>query len=138
MFKLIIRTPYEEAYVGNAESIYLSTEDGDMQAFENHASVTASILFSPVVIEEEGKEEHFMVRNGLFLFDNDKNEAIILAAHCEKTSEISYKTVEDYAKFIEEQLEAGKDLSDFQILYLKNEKIAVEQQMEIIKPTASN
>lgn len=138
MFKLTIRTPYEESYCKEINSVYLSTEDGDMQAFENHASVTASILFSPVVIEEDSKEEHFMVRNGIFLFDNDKNEALILAGSCEKTSEISYQTVEEYAKFITKQLEEGKDLSDFQILYLKNEKVAVEEQMEVIKSKKAN
>ncbi|MBI4231881.1 hypothetical protein HY605_01500 [Candidatus Peregrinibacteria bacterium] len=138
MFKLTIRTPYEEAYSAEVNSVYLSTEGGDMQAYENHASVTATVLFSPVVIEEDGKEEHFMVRNGIFLFDNDKNEALILAGSCEKTSQISYQTVEEYAKFIDQQLAEGKDLSEFQILYLKNEKVAVEAQMEVVKPAKSN
>lgn len=133
MFKLTIRTPYEEVYKNDVNSVYLAAEDGDMQIFEHHASVTASIAFSPIVIEEDGSEENFMARNGIFLFDNDKNEALILVTSCEKKSEISYQTVEQYAKFIDEQLAAGKDLSDFQILYLKNEKVAVEQQMEEIK-----
>lgn len=130
MFHLTIRTPFEEAYNGEVDSVYLSTEDGDMQAFENHASVTASIAFAPVIVAEGNKEENFMVRNGLFLFDNEKNEAVILVNSCEKKSEISMQTVAEYAKFIEEQLAAGKDLSDFQVLYLKNERVAVEEQMK--------
>lgn len=132
MFKLTIRTPYETTFEGEVKSLYLSAEDGDMQVFENHASITASIAFSPVVIEEEGKDENFLARSGMFLFDNDKNEALMLVATCEKKSEVNYQTVKEYAKFIDEQLAAGKDLSDFQVLYLKNEKVAVEEQMEEI------
>lgn len=130
MFKLTIRTPYEEIFNGEVKSLYISTEDGDMQAFENHASVTASLAFSPIIVEKESKEENYIARNGIFLFDNDNNEALILTASCEKKSEVSYQTVAEYAKFIEQQLAEGKDLSDFQILYLKNEKVAVEEQME--------
>lgn len=133
MFKLTIRTPYKEATVTDVDSIYVSTDGGDIQVFENHASLTASVLFSPLIVEEQGKEEHFMIRNAFFLFDNDNNEAMILADSCEKTSEISYQTVEDYAKFIIKELEEGKDVSDFKLLYLKNERIAIEEQMEAIK-----
>ncbi|PIR55407.1 hypothetical protein COU74_01220 [Candidatus Peregrinibacteria bacterium CG10_big_fil_rev_8_21_14_0_10_36_19] len=133
MFKLTIRTPYEDVFSGEAESIYLTTEDGDMQIFENHASITASLSFSPVVVEITGKDEHYLARNGLFLFDNEKNEAVLLTLYCELKSEVSYQTVEEYAKFIQEQLEEGKDLSDFQILFLKDEKVAVEEQLNEIK-----
>lgn len=133
MFKLIIRTPYDKVFEGDAKSVYLSSEGGDLQCFENHASLSASIQFSPVVVEEEGKDETYLARNGSFFFDNDKNEAILLVSSCEKKSEISYQSVEDYAKFIEEQLEKGEDLSEFQILFLKNEKVAVEKQIEEIK-----
>jgi len=133
MFKLTIRTPYEDVFSGDAESIYLTTEDGDMQVFEHHASITASLSFSPVVVEIPNKDEHYLVRNGLFLFDNEKNEAILLTLYCELKSEVSYQTVEEYSKFIEKQLEEGKDLSDFQILFLKDEKVAVEEQLNEIK-----
>lgn len=127
MFKLTIRTPEEEIYAKDAYSLYLSTEGGDMQIFENHASVTASILFSPIIVGvEENEEEVFIARNGMFLFDNDKNEAIVLTTFCERKSETSYKTLEEYSKFIKKQLDEGKDLSELQIKYLKNELVSVE------------
>jgi len=130
MFKLTIRTPYETKFDGEVESLYFTAEDGDMQIFENHASVTASLFFSPIVIEEENKEETFLARTGIFLFDNEKNEAMMLATSCEKKSEINYKTIKKYSEFIDNQLAEGKELSDFHIAYLKNEKVAIEQEME--------
>ncbi len=130
MFTLTIRTPYEEVFKGEVESVYLTSEGGDMQIFENHASITASLGFSPILISTDGKEENYLARNGVLLFDNEKNEAYILALYCEHKSEVSHQTIEEYAKFVEKQLAEGKDLSDFQILYLKDEKVAVEEQLK--------
>lgn len=133
-FKISIRTPNEEVFAGDATGLKISTEGGDMEAFADHASVTASLLFSPIVVSTSDKEEEFIARNGLFLFDNASNSATILALSCEKKSEVSHQTVKDYLAFIEKQLEEGKDLSDFQILYLKGEKLAVQQQMDEMEP----
>lgn len=101
-----------------------------MQIFENHASITAGINFSPIIIEEPDKEENFLARNGIFLFNNDKNEALMLISTCQKKSEVDHFTVKQYLEFLEKQLEKGKDLSEFQILYLQNERLAIEQQVE--------
>lgn len=133
MFKLAIRTPYEDIFNGEVESIYLTAEDGDMELFENHASVTASLLFSPIEIDLGDRRENYLVRNGIFLFDNEKNEAVLMTGYCEKQSEVDFETIEKYAKYIEQQLAEGKDLSEFQIKFLKGEKLAVEQQIEVIK-----
>ena len=133
MFKLIIRTPQEDIYKGHAKTLTLASEDGEMQILEDHASLTATINFTPIIVEEENGEQHYLGRNGIFLFNNEENSGLLLINYCEKKSEISMQTVEEYAKFIEEQLAAGKDLSDFQILYLKNEKIAVEEQITAMK-----
>lgn len=130
MFKLTIRTPQEDIYEGHAKSLTLASEDGEMQILDDHASLTATVNFTPVIVEEENGEQHYLGRNGIFLFNNEENSALLLINYCEKKSEISMQTVEEYAKFIEEQLAAGKDLSDFQVLYLKNERVAVEEQMK--------
>lgn len=132
MFHLTIKTPYEDVFAGEVDSISLTAEDGDMQVFENHASVTATLAFSPLVVAEEGKEEHFLARSGIFLFDNETNSAKILASYCEKKSEVNYQTIKEYADFISKMLAEGHELSEFQLLYLKGEKVAVEQQMEEI------
>ena len=129
-FELSIRTPNEDIFTGDASGLKLSTEGGDMEVFANHASVTASLMFSPIVVDTGDKQEEFVARNGLFLFDNASNRATILTLNCEKKSEVSHQTVQEYLQFINKQLAEGADLSDFQILYLKGEKLAVEEQME--------
>jgi len=133
MFRLTIRTPQEDIYKGEVKSLTLASEDGEMQILDDHASLTATINFTPIILEQENGEEHFLARNGIFLLNNEENSGILLVNYCEKTSEISMQTIEEYSKFLDEQLAQGKDLSQFQILYLKNEKIAVEQQIETIE-----
>jgi F0F1-type ATP synthase epsilon subunit len=129
-FKLTIRTTDGDFYLGEVKSLQLSSEGGDMQIYSNHASVTASFLFSPLVVEEAGGlTEAYVLRNGVFSFDNDNNKALIMALHAEKKSEVSEKTVMEYLAYIEEQLASGADLSDFQVLYLKGQKLAVQKQV---------
>ncbi len=130
MFHLTIKTPYAEVFTGEVESLSLSLEDGDMQVFEDHASVTGSLIFSPVVVEQKDKEEIFLARHGVFTFDNENNTASLLTSYCTKKAEVDYKTVKEYAEFITKQLEEGHDLSEFKLFYLKGEKVALEKQIE--------
>ena len=132
-FKLTIRTPEQEIWSHEVNSITLAGEGGEMQVFSNHASLTATIAFTPVVVNHDNKEEHYLVRNGVFLFDNEKNTAIMLALNCTLKSKINKQTMQEYAKFIEEKLKAGKDLSELQITFLKGERLAVEQEIEEVK-----
>jgi F0F1-type ATP synthase epsilon subunit len=133
-FHLTIRTPNETLYTGTVKSLTFNSENGSMQVLANHASLTTTLLFSPVtVVEEKGSEENFLARNGLFLFNNRKNSGLLLALYGEKRSEVSHQTVKEYLKFLEEQLAKGENLSEFQILYLKGEKLAVEQQMKEVE-----
>ncbi len=130
-FKLTIRTPEKEIYAQKVESMHFDSEGGEMEVFGNHASVTASIIFSPVIVKENSKnQDRYMARNGIFAFNNETNEATLLALHCEKDSEVNKKTAAEYLEFVKKQLAEGKDLSQFQILYLQGEKIAIEEQIE--------
>lgn len=130
-FKLTIKTPQKNIFNAEAEMIHLATEGGEIEAFSDHASITGSISFSPVEVKKQnGDSEKYIVRNGLFTFDNEANTASLLALHCEHESEVSQKTVKEYAEFIEQQLREGKNLTDFQVLYLKGEKLAVEEQLK--------
>ncbi len=130
MFHLTIRTPYDDIFSGDVNSLTFDSESGQVQILENHASITISIAFSPVQVEAPDFEENFFGRSGLFLFDNETNSGVLLFNHCEKKSEISFQSIKDYAEFITKQLEEGHELSEFQLLFLKNEKVAVEKQME--------
>jgi serine/threonine-protein kinase RIO1 len=52
--------------------------------------------------------------------------------YCEEQSQVSYQTTDEYFKFLTAELAKG-DLSDFQVLYLKGEKLAVEKQIKTLK-----
>lgn len=130
-FKLSLRTPQEELFEGSATSIFFNAEDkGSTQVLPHHAAMTTTIQFSRVVISTADKEEIFFVRNGMFLFDNEHNRGVLLALHGERHSEISHQTAKEYLAFLEEQIKKGDDLSEFQVLYLSGEKLAVEEQLK--------
>ena len=130
MFQFTIKTPYEDLYSGERSSNSLSLEDGDVEIFEHHADLTGTLQFSPIVITTDGDTEEFLARSGVFLFDNENNRATLLANYCQKKAEVTHQTVQEYADFIQKQLEEGKDLSAFQIQFLEGEKLAVQEQIK--------
>lgn len=130
-FKLILRTPEQDVFDAEVLSVDFGSEGGDMQVFAGHASTTTTVLFSPVIIETDpGVHITYMVRRGLFLFDNEANEASLLALSCEAQSELSEQSIKEYMATLNEQLEKGESLSQFQVKYLEGEKLAVEKQLE--------
>lgn len=131
-YPFIIRTPEGNVFESDVKSVSITTEGGDIQCLANHASLTGSVAFSPVVIELDELKETYMVRNGMFLFDNKMGSATLLVLAAEKKSEMSLETVQEYHDFIVEKLKSGEDLSEFQIKYLEGEKLAVEQQLEMV------
>lgn len=133
MFKLTIRTPYEEVYKGEANAITFANEEGELQILEDHASMTATLEFSHILVEEENRDETFLGRQGLFTFNNEDNTALLLLSYCEKESEVDYATVAEYIEFIEKQLKEGHDLSEFQRMYLRNERVIVKKQIETME-----
>lgn len=130
-FKLTIRTPEKEVFSGSVRSVSFHTEDGQVQVLAHHASYMATVQFSTVKIESESESrgETLLVRGGIFNFDHKKNEALLLCQYSEEQSEISYQTAAEYLSFLTEELAKG-DLSEFQVLYLKGEKLAVEKQVK--------
>ncbi len=130
-FKLTISTPDESIFSGEVEALHFDTEEGSMQIFANHSSETAAYSFSRIEVKETAENnDYYFVRNAIFSFNNKKNEAQLLAIHCEKEAEINKQTAKEYLDSVKKQLEEGKDLSEFQILYLKGEQFAVEKQLE--------
>jgi F0F1-type ATP synthase epsilon subunit len=132
-FNFIIRTPEGNVLDTDVESISLTTDGGDIQCFSNHAALTGSVAFSPVEINMGEHQETYMVRNGMFLFDNKTGNASLLVLSAEKKSEMQVSTVKEYHDFIVEKLKSGEDLSEYQIKYLEGEQLAVEQQLEMVK-----
>ncbi|MFT7183930.1 MAG: F0F1-type ATP synthase epsilon subunit [Oceanicoccus sp.] len=132
-FNFIIRTPEGGTLDAQVESISLTTDGGDLQCFSGHAALTGSVAFSPVVIEMGEHQETYMVRNGMFLFDNKTDKASLLVLSAEKKAEMQMSTVKEYHDFIVEKLKSGEDLSEYQIKYLEGEQLAVEQQIDMVQ-----
>lgn len=133
-FKFTLRTPENELLDAKVLSLTVMTEGGEMQLLAHHASLTASVVFSPLKVEfTDGKEELFMVRNGMLLFDNQANTSTLLALYAEPRAEVMKHTVEEYMAFIKKELSEGKELSAFQIKYLEGEQVAVEAQLQSMK-----
>lgn len=130
-FALTIRTPEGEVYNCQATGVRLEAEGGLIKVLAGHASITATIVCTPVIVEGNDFSEEFFARQGVFFFDNRTNTATLMAIYCERRSEVNAQTVEEYLKFIEEQLAAGKGLSEFQVAYLEGEKIAVKRQLQV-------
>ena len=130
-FHLLIRTPEQKIYDGEIKNIYFTTEEfGITGVYANHASMTSTILFSNIRIQEETGQENFLARRGIFTFSNETNEALLLCQSCEKMTEMTYVTALEYLKFIEEKLARHEDLSQFQLVHLEEEKLAVTQQIK--------
>ncbi|PIQ77531.1 hypothetical protein COV82_04020 [Candidatus Peregrinibacteria bacterium CG11_big_fil_rev_8_21_14_0_20_46_8] len=130
-FELTIRTPYEDLYVGKeVYTLSCVSQQGALQIFAHHASLTAAVGFSIVRVKDtKNIEESYVIRNGVLFFDNAENKAILLALHGEAKSELSYKTAKEYLDFLRECLDKGEDLSKYHVLYLEGEKLAVEEQL---------
>ncbi len=133
-FNLIIRTPDVDIYSGAVHSLRFESEGrGTMQVLAHHATITTTLKFSPVRVEMENGKQNYIARNGLFMFNNDTNSALLLVLHCEEREKIDHKTAEEYLAFINERLAKGQSLSEFQVVYLQGEKVAVEQQLQMVK-----
>ena len=129
-FHLLVRTPDKEVFNGEISSVAFNAEDGRVQVLAHHANFVTTLQFSPLWIEGESGAVEFLARGGMFTFDHKSNSATLLCLYAEKKEEISYQTTEEYLKFLSEELSKG-DLSDYQVLYLKGEKLAVEKQMKV-------
>ena len=130
-FHLIIRTPDRDVFDGKVSTLSFNTEVGRVQILAHHANFTTSVAFSPVKVEDpaDNCDHNFLARSGIFSFDHKKNEALLLCLYCEERSQVNYQTTDEYLNFLRTELEKG-DLSDFQVLYLKGEKLAVEKQLK--------
>lgn len=129
-FRIILRTPEAELVNCEVESVYLTTETGDMMLLPGHAAFSASITYSPVVIKYDGTEEEYLVYNGLIFFSNNNNELHILVQRADLKERIDYEGLKTYLKLVQDYIENGKDLSEIHMRYLENERVALVQGIE--------
>lgn len=136
-FHLTIRTPDRDVFDSKVTSFSFNTETGRVQVLAHHANFTATMQFSTLTVQDPGDatDKTYLARSGIFSFDHKKNEALLLCMYCEETSEVTYKTAEEYLIFLTAELKKG-DLSEFQVVALKGEKLAVEKQVKTFEKSA--
>lgn len=130
-FKLTIETPEGNLLdTTEVESISFRSEDGDIQVFSLHASLMTTIKYSRVrVVIDSNTTETYFCRSAIFNFNNANNQGKLVAEYCKHEKEVTKESVEDYLKYINQLLEEGKDLSQVQLVYLKDEQFAVQKML---------
>ena len=132
-FSLTVRTPEGEIIKKAVNSIKVATEIGPMVVYYGHASLSGSITFSKLFVRTEKEEEQYIVKNGLLFISLEENATRILCYGCQEIEDIDYATGQEYLKFVEEKLKTGASLNEFQLKFLKNEKIAMVKQMRDLR-----
>lgn len=133
-FKLNIETPegslLQEVEVNNVK---FKAEDGALQILANHISLLTTIqysLFTVSYTDDNTSQDIYFVRKGIFNFDHNTNTARLVAEYCEKEAEVSENSIQNYLEDLKEKLKNKEDLSELQLVYLENEKFAVEKMIK--------
>lgn len=104
-----------------------------MEIKPGHAAMTGSILFSKMIVSSEGSVIEYIVQRGLLFVSQSGKKVDVMVYQCMEVKDIEYKSAREYLDYIEEQLKAGADLNEFQMEYLKDEKIAMVKQLEMVE-----
>ena len=129
-FRLVIRTPEHEVVDREVESVYLTTETGDLMLLPEHAAFSGSITYSPVIFRDHEHEEEYITRRGVVFFSNINNECHILCQQAELKDRIDYDGLKIYLKLVEEHIAKGDGLSDIHMRFLQDQKLALVQEIE--------
>lgn len=132
-FQFSVRTPEAEVVNTKAVSFKVGTELGPMVAYKGHANLTGAIPFSKLWVRTEDTEIEYLIRNGILFISLEQKSGKILCLSCEEMEDIDFKTAREYLQYVEEQLKKGADLNDFQLKFLKNEKIAMVRQLSTME-----
>lgn len=129
-FRFILRTPEAELVNKEVDSVYLTTEVGDMMLLPGHGSLSGAITYSKVIVKIGTLQEEYLASKGVLSFSNSKNEGQLLAQRADVKDKIDYDGLKAYLKLVQEYLETGKDLSKIHMSFLEGEKIALVQAIE--------
>ena len=97
-FKFILRTPDGELVNKQVDSVYLTTEVGDMMLLPNHASLSATVTYSPVTVRMGSMQEDYLAYRGMLSFSNQKNEALLLVQQAHLKDKVDYDGLKAYLK----------------------------------------
>jgi len=125
-FNIVIVTPHEVIYKGEADFIKLRTVAGDMGILANHAPLVSEIALGEMIIRAEDKsEECFYISGGFLEISRDKT--LVLADDAINIKEIDIVK----AKREAEVLRAQKDKIQEERDLVQVEKALQESLMKV-------
>jgi len=127
-FSFTLTTPDAVLFKGEVLSVACATEAGQMEVFQGHAPLSASILFSHLRLKKEQHEETFLIRQGLLFVRQDSVELLAFSAH--KENDVDYVSLHDYLAYLTTSLDDRKALTEFQFVHLSEERVAIEHMMK--------
>lgn len=128
--KLILRTPEAQLVNKEVESVYLTTETGDMMILPGHSAFSGSITYSQITLKDGQTQDDYVAYSGVVFFSNTNNTCRILAQRADLKDQIDYDGLKAYLKLVQERIEKGQDLSDLHIRYLEEERVALVKGIE--------
>ena len=127
-FHATIQTPMKTLFDGEADFVRASTDLGKMEIYPDHATLVGTALYSIVDVHHGNVQETFVIRQGSVCVHDD-GHVTILAHEASKKEEMNVQSVEDYLKYVVEQMETG-DLNEYQMQFLQERREALEKQRE--------
>lgn len=129
-FTLQIKTPEREVFHGDVDAVSFHSETGKVSFLAHHGDYTASLQYTRIMIQNNGKTDEYIGRRGMASFHNKTNKAELLLLECHAVEEVSLITAKAYLEFVEQSLRRGDDLSKSQLKFMQEEKIMLVKQMK--------
>ena len=121
-FRLVIKTPLQEVFDKQVESVSFRALDGNAQIFAKHTDLTAAIAYSHINVQAN------VVTNGTLSFDNKTNSCHIMALRAVDSKHEDKLSAKHLIEKIEAKLHDGNDLSRFKLVQLENMKFALQEE----------
>lgn len=130
-FNATIQTPMKTLFEGEVDAVRASTDLGKMEIYADHATLVGTALYSIVDMHHGNKQETFIIQQGSVCVKEDGSVSI-LAHQAQKKEEMSVESVEEYLKYVVEQMES-QDLNEYQMRFLRERREALERQKQDIE-----
>ncbi len=127
-FRLVIKTPLQEVFDKQVESVSFRALDGNAQIFAKHTDLTAAIAYSHINVQANDFNDYFVVTNGTLSFDNKTNSCHIMALRAVDSKHEDKLSAKHLIEKIEAKLHDGNDLSRFKLVQLENMKFALQEE----------
>ena len=130
-FHLLIQTPDSTLFNGEANSLAIETENGQLEILPHHAHLISTVVFASPRVRVGVTDMMFAVRNGSVYFDTENNTCRVLVSWGQKREEIVHESIVQYLAFVEEKLANKESLNMFQLKYLNDQKQSLDEMIRV-------